>query len=749
MQSQNRKSLRTSSDESDSTQGIPTEWTSSHYDVNRENGTNSPTSSDILEWLEPSHKSCLLRVGKCWRGDPLSDTGKRQQILQILSLTLLPILGLWAFTVYSVSDSIKGKTDLEQTQNAVKFSVELGLFLDRIQRERDMSVLYLSILGPETKTFLMNEYLLTDEALLMLSEWPVNDDFGEAFRSKFEFQEHLNAHRNELDPNNFDIYVEMNFYNLLIERFVVWMYGAITESSMASIWKVLVAYQKIVTGKFRDCISLRATSIQKRQRASVIIEEKVGQNKKIDGSAVLYSDIVDPIFQEGVTSDGTNLTVVIERFRFEIQHSILVEASISKGQWWFDNMTIYLDRLLIIQQDLAELINGELQSIIDVEEKNLTISVCFLALVIFMCPLVICSVEALTTGIQLYAIAMVQKSKELVKEKQKADALLYRMVPGPIVAKLKRCKSVEAEYFKSVTIMFCDINDFNSLIQTSQPSNAISLLNTVFNTIDTVIVDYDVFKVENIFDSYMVASGLLNKGSLHASVVANLALELLSIFQNRNYITSDGTSVQIRIGVHTGPCVAGTITITPPQYCLFGHSVSIAARMKACCPPNSILVSHSSQRILKRANYLIKYMSTVDIKLDERQPDTYIKAFRLVGKIGSGHKKEEPSYGLPESRSTSLSLRRQEEPGQHSSDRPFFLTCDATSFPHDTSGPPGNSRDVGIAAKDDEASSKAKEEPDPKDSNEEAQSSEKDETPNKPSETVQRTPEAVSHTYDL
>ena len=48
-------------------------------------------------------------------------------------------------------------------------------------------------------------------------------------------------------------------------------------------------------------------------------------------SAVLYSDIVDPIFQEGVTSDGTNLTVVIERFRFEIQHSILVDASISKG----------------------------------------------------------------------------------------------------------------------------------------------------------------------------------------------------------------------------------------------------------------------------------------------------------------------------------------------------------------------------------------------------------------------------------
>ncbi|RUS80784.1 hypothetical protein EGW08_011454 [Elysia chlorotica] len=254
-----------------------------------------------------------LIIGKCWRGDPLSDTGKRQQILQILSLTLLPILGLWAFTVYSVSDSIKGKTDLEQTQNAVKFSVELGLFLDRIQRERDMSVLYLSILGPETKTFLMNEYLLTDEALLMLSEWPVNDDFGEAFRSKFEFQEHLNAHRNELDPNNFDIYVEMNFYNLLIERFVVWMYGAITESSMASIWKVLVAYQKIVTGMEHIGIERALGTVfyvdgGLSQQLYERYIARVNIFKANYRSAVLYSDIVDPIFQEGVTSDGTNLT---------------------------------------------------------------------------------------------------------------------------------------------------------------------------------------------------------------------------------------------------------------------------------------------------------------------------------------------------------------------------------------------------------------------------------------------------------
>ena len=74
-------------------------------------------------------------------------------------------------------------------------------------------------------------------------------------------------------------------------------------------------------------------------------------------------------------------------------------------------MTLYLDTLLIIQQELAGLINGQLEEIIQAEEKNLTISACFLVIVILMCPLVIYTVEALTSDIQKYAIALVHKTK--------------------------------------------------------------------------------------------------------------------------------------------------------------------------------------------------------------------------------------------------------------------------------------------------------------------------------------------------
>ncbi|KAK7490915.1 hypothetical protein BaRGS_00017787 [Batillaria attramentaria] len=271
------------------------------------------------------------------RGEPLTDTGKRLQPLKILSLTLLPILGLWAFTVFSLSDSIQGKSDIEQTQYAVKFSVEIGMFLDRIQRERDMSVLYLSILGPETKTFLMNEYLLTDQALEQLSDWPVKNDIQPMFQSKKDFHQFLQEHRNNLDPTNYDIYVEMDFYSFLIERFIEWMYGAIRESNMASIWKILVAYQKIVTVMEHIGIEralgtvffveggFPTQSIYERYKTG-----KVNIFKANYRSAVLYSKMVNPIFQEGVTASGTNLTAVIEGFRFETQHAMVTEASITK-----------------------------------------------------------------------------------------------------------------------------------------------------------------------------------------------------------------------------------------------------------------------------------------------------------------------------------------------------------------------------------------------------------------------------------
>ena len=236
-----------------------------------------------------------------------------------------------------------------------------------------MSVLYLSILGPQTKTFLRNEYLLTDQALDQLTNWPLGTAVTSAFHSKVKFHSFLNEHRRLLNPKNFDIYVEIAFYNSLIEPFVEWLYDAISESSKASMWKILVSYQKIVTGMEQIGIerALGVVFFVNGGFPNKSVYENYNRNVNIFKSnyrsAVLYSSKIDDIFQKGMLKSGTNLTAVIETFRYEIRHSVGMKPSVIKGQWWFDNMTLYLDTLLIIQQDLALLINDEVEIVINKE----------------------------------------------------------------------------------------------------------------------------------------------------------------------------------------------------------------------------------------------------------------------------------------------------------------------------------------------------------------------------------------------
>ncbi|XP_076451293.1 uncharacterized protein LOC143287233 [Babylonia areolata] len=565
-------------------------------------------------------------VGFCCGPQPaVTAREKRVQVLKVLSLTLLPILGLWAFTAYGLSDSIEVKMEIEQTQISVKFSVEIGIFLDRIQRERDMSVLYLTILGPETRAFLQNEYILTDEALQAMSGWPVRNDFHTVFRSKQSFQDFLNDYRNKLDPHTFNIYSTMDFYNGLIERFVEWLYGSIRESSMASIWKVLVAYQKIVTG-------MEHIGIERALGTVFFVEGQLppGWHERYNyrvnifranyRSAVFYSHIVDPMYQQLVQwSDvGRNhdpITVIIDSFRDTIQHCHTMEASITKGQWWFDNMTVYLDRLLVIQQQLATFITGELQNIIDEKEKNLTISACFLALVILMCPVLIYSLEALTSDVQTYAIAVGTKTQELSRARENLDSLQYHKVPSTVANRLRHGIGYSAEYFKSVTVLFVDVHDFAGVMKEHVPGEVVQLLDTVTREMELIMDRYEVYKASIMQDSYMVASGLpLRNGGRHSAVVGSLGLALVDMVKGRA-ISVGQHRVCLRVGIDTGPCLAGVVGKTLPRYCLFGDVIRVASKMMHFSLPNKVHVSYSTARALKKHDvFLLKSRGNVQIK---------------------------------------------------------------------------------------------------------------------------------------
>ena len=110
----------------------------------------------------------------------------------------------------------------------------------------------------------------------------------------------------------------------------------------------------------------------------------------------------------------------------------------------------------------------------------------------------------------------------------------------------------------------------------------VDLLNDLYTTFDSIIGNYDVYKVETIGDAYMVVSGLPKKNGIkHAGEIASMSLHLLSAIKRFKIRHRPNDTLKLRIGIHSGTCVAGVVGLKMPRYCLFGDTVNTASRMES------------------------------------------------------------------------------------------------------------------------------------------------------------------------
>jgi len=239
------------------------------------------------------------------------------------------------------------------------------------------------------------------------------------------------------------------------------------------------------------------------------------------------------------------------------------------------------------------------------------------------------------------------------KQKKKTDNLLLNILPYEIANKLKENKTIIADYFKNVCVIFIDIVNFTKICNPNElnegkrnyqsPSEIVKLLNDIFTIFDNLAEKYSLEKIKTIGDCYMAASGIPSENENYALNIANFAIEAIKLnnFEYKFKNSDEKIIIQFRCGIHIGPVVAGVIGKKKFVYDLWGDTVNIAERLESSSLPNKIQISEELKNVLeqyKDTNFAYFERGYVEMKGIGK-----IKTWFLENKKNIGEEMEIPS----------------------------------------------------------------------------------------------------------
>jgi class 3 adenylate cyclase len=217
-----------------------------------------------------------------------------------------------------------------------------------------------------------------------------------------------------------------------------------------------------------------------------------------------------------------------------------------------------------------------------------------------------------TTFILLFWIAVAERAEAALEvERARSEALLHNVLPDAIAARLKVESSGIADQFENASILFADIVNFTIFSRGLPADRVVALLDEVFSRFDALVDACGLEKIKTVGDAYMVAAGIPVPRADHAAATADLALEMRRTWDA--YILAAGLDLKLRIGINSGPVVAGVIGKRRFLYDLWGDAVNTASRMESYGIPGEIQVTETTYALLKDA-FRFDERGVIDVK---------------------------------------------------------------------------------------------------------------------------------------
>lgn len=207
----------------------------------------------------------------------------------------------------------------------------------------------------------------------------------------------------------------------------------------------------------------------------------------------------------------------------------------------------------------------------------------------------------------IFTLIFFAQRNKIRNGKKESDALLLNILPAEVADELKKTGTANAKYFEMVTVLFTDFKDFTQISAKMSPDELVSELNEFFKAFDDITLKHNIEKIKTIGDSYMCVAGLPQSSPTHAEDAILAGLEIREFVKNHSELRKQAGKepLEIRIGIHSGPAVAGIVGSRKYAYDIWGDTVNTASRMESSGEPGKVNISGTTHELVKdRFNFI-------------------------------------------------------------------------------------------------------------------------------------------------